>query len=408
VSEKDGAPAGLPVTCPKCAGVIESPDHFHVIRQCPGCGRELRVFEPGEHGIGMRVNKGETLVLPPGALQFSLNPLKSTGAFTRSGIEWYWEMLSVGSLPKEEAQIGTALGTVSKEADSILRNSSMLLDCNLDTDEGTQKAFEILKDRRETVEWWALLTDMFSQIAGRAVETGDAGRAAWATACAERFRSMMLFKTNLAEVVWMGHSAKRIVDVLRLWEQNKRNADEEFWQLTFSESTYVLSQIFGVPLVFIADKAYVGGMTLTGTEARFVDYLFAVESSGEAIAIEIKVPTAPLLAKAKYRQSVYRPSPELSGSVVQILDYKNQLLRKLDGIARKESKELHAFNPKCVIVIGNAEELADVDRRRSFELFRSSLKDVEIITYDELFKKVQILATLFNLVPISTVKPQGG
>jgi len=77
MTENDRAAAELPVTCPECAGVVERPEHFHVIRKCPGCGRELRVFEPGEHGIGMKVNKGETLVLPPGALQLSLNPLKS-------------------------------------------------------------------------------------------------------------------------------------------------------------------------------------------------------------------------------------------------------------------------------------------------------------------------------------------
>jgi putative restriction endonuclease len=37
-------------------------------------------------------------------------------------------------------------------------------------------------------------------------------------------------------------------------------------------------------------------------------------------------------------------------------------------------------------------------KRRSFELFRTNLSGVEIITYDELFKKIEVLATLFNLI----------
>lgn len=70
---------------------------------------------------------------------------------------------------------------------------------------------------------------------------------------------MLVFKEQLEEVVWMGHSAKRIIEILKIWNSNKENTDEEFWQLTFNENAYVLSQIFAVPIVFIQDKAYVGG-----------------------------------------------------------------------------------------------------------------------------------------------------
>jgi hypothetical protein len=37
------------------------------------------------------------------------------------------------------------------------------------------------------------------------------------------------------------------------------------------------------------------------------------------------------------------------------------------------------------------------EKRKSFELFRTNLKNVEIVTFDELFKKAETLATLFNL-----------
>jgi hypothetical protein len=50
-----------------------------------------------------------------------------------------------------------------------------------------------------------------------------------------------------------------------------------------------------------------------------------------------------------------------------------------------------------MVVAGNTEkELIDSDKRKSFELFRNGLKDVEIITFDELFIKVKILIDLLE------------
>ena len=43
------------------------------------------------------------------------------------------------------------------------------------------------------------------------------------------------------------------------------------------------------------------------------------------------------------------------------------------------------------------EELNDETKKRSFELFRTSLRDIEVVTYDELFRKVEVLAQIFNL-----------
>ena len=59
---------------------------------------------------------------------------------------------------------------------------------------------------------------------------------------------------------------------------------------------------------------------------------------------------------------------------------------------------LSAFAPKCVVVIGNgALELDNDLKRGAFEMFRLNSKDVEIITYDELFRKLEVLASLFSL-----------
>jgi hypothetical protein len=260
----------------------------------------------------------------------------------------------------------------------------------------SEQILTIMKKHQGTREFWAMSSGLFLNMAREAIANGQAARAAWAAAYAERVRSMMVFKESLEEVVWMGSSAKRLIDILGTWDGHRQNADEEFWQLTFNENSYVLSQVFAVPMLFLKEKAYVGGMTLERSDSRFVDYVYSAESSREAILIEIKTPTTPLLA-SEYRGN-RPPSRELAGSVVQVLNYRAELTRNLHSLTDKTDIKLRAFTPRCAIIIGNAAaELNDENSRRSFELFRTSLKDVEVITYDELFRKVEILAELFRL-----------
>lgn len=277
----------------------------------------------------------------------------------------------------------------------------MLKELDIENPEHSEKIFKILIENQESVEWWAYISALFNQLAEEAIENGDAQRAAWAMACAERSRSMLVFKQDLEEVVWMGHSAKRLVDILREWDGNKDNSDEGFWQIKFNENSYVLSQVFSVPVVFIHDSAYVGGMCIDRKDAKIVDYLYSSASTNEAILIEIKTPTTKLLG-SKYR-NVFKPSAEITGSVVQVNDYKSSLMQNLSTITKGFGKELTAFNPRCLIIAGNGKKELDQEaKRRSFELFRSSLQGIEIITYDELFKKIEVLATLFGLVKKKT------
>ncbi len=123
----------------------------------------------------------------------------------------------------------------------------------------------------------------------------------------------------------MGHTAKRIVDVLRMWDARCKESSEEFWQSTFNEHLYILSQVFATPVVFIDEKAYVGGMEVDGKGAKFVDYLFSEESSGQAILVEIKTPVTRLLGQ-EYRSNVFAPSVELAGAVIQLLSYRTKII----------------------------------------------------------------------------------
>ena len=402
-----GAPAGeyintkvrslhMPKTCPQCRDITEQKNIPHVVRHCPGCGRELHVHEPGKHGRGFRIRKGDRVVVPNSWLKISLNPLKSTGKFSRYGLNWFATQIWLGRLPAQKASIRDELTRLEEQCDELLNTSELLSGFDLEDPAQADRIIQTLKEHTNSPEWWRFSGGAFLSLVRDAIANNDIDQAIWAMACAERCRSMCIFKEHLEEVVWMGHSAKRVVDVLQLWDGNKSNADESFWQATFRENSYVLSQVFAVPMIFIQDNAYVGGMKISGRNAKFVDYLFSLESSREAILVEIKSPTTPLLG-SKYR-GVRSPSAKLTGAVVQVLDYRSELANNLQKITADTGHDLKLFHPRCVVIAGNCEQFSNKDDRKPFELFRGSMKDVEIVTYDELFRKVEVLANLFSLL----------
>ncbi|MGD1905220.1 MAG: Shedu immune nuclease family protein [Leptolyngbyaceae cyanobacterium] len=352
--------------------------------------------EPGSNGHGIKIKKGDQFILPKGWLQMSANPLKGTTHFTRYGLGWFAKLVFVEDI-KSAGDIDQILEESSSYADAILEESELFMDLNLEDETDSEEAIRRLRENQAGLEFWASLVATFSNSAKDAIADNDARKAAWAMRATERCRAMCVFKNHLEEVVWMGHSASRLVDVLKTWYSNTTNGLEEFWQQLFKNNPYVLTQLFSVPVVFVGDKAYVGGMNVDRQDAKFVDYLYANDSSNDALLVELKTPVTKLLG-AKYRKGVYKPSSELSGSVVQTLDYRRELSSNIRTLLNTSDKRLEIFNPRCVLVVGNAnQELDDELKRKSFELYRTSLKDVEIVTYDELFKKAESLATLFNL-----------
>jgi len=83
---------------------------------------------------------------------------------------------------------------------------------------------------------------------------------------------------------------------------------------------------------------------------------------------------------------------------MQVLDYRRSLSKNLSALVQGTNYKLSAFAPKCVVIIGNGSVELDTDaKREAFEMFRSNSRDVEIVTYDELFRKLEVLASLFSL-----------
>lgn len=182
---------------------------------------------------------------------------------------------------------------------------------------------------------------------------------------------------------------------LATWEAFKTNSDEEFWQKELTENSLLLSQVFAYPVVLLKGKAYVGGKSYENQGGNIVDFLFKNEFTDNVILIEIKTPVTSLIGK-KYREGVYNVSEDLTGAILQVTNYANSITQDFHTLTRTCTK-FEAFKPHCLVIAGNCSvELNDSEKRKSFELFRRGLKDVDVVTYDELFGKVHHFISLLE------------
>lgn len=190
--------------------------------------------------------------------------------------------------------------------------------------------------------------------------------------------------------------AKPLAQALDVWERNKTNADEEFWQKLFVSTPRLIAQAVPDHILLLKEKCYVGGKTFENTGGNIVDFLFVTQSNRNVTLVEIKTPLTRLVGP-QYRTNACCMTEELSGSIVQVLNYRNALLQNFHALARGVTEQFCVFNPRCLVVVGSLETPSlDACQRRSFELFRSCLGPVTVVTFDEIFGKVRDLIDLLS------------
>ena len=175
-------------------------------------------------------------------------------------------------------------------------------------------------------------------------------------------------------------------EIIATFDDLMRNKsdDEEEWQKFFTKYTWTLNHLFPYEVILRKDKAYVGGKTIENSEGRVVDYLFENGFKDNVALLEIKTPKKALLKNSPYRApDVFAASDELSGGVNQCLDQKDSLLRNM---GEKENY----FDPKTILVIGRKKSLTP-EQAKCFELYRGNQKNVDIITFDEIYAKLERL-----------------
>jgi hypothetical protein len=175
--------------------------------------------------------------------------------------------------------------------------------------------------------------------------------------------------------------------------KNKLTEDnEEYWQCLFTENPNILFSIIPSVGQIICKKPYMGGKAINNSGGTISDFIYKYGTRNVSI-IEIKKTTTQLI-EGKYRNEVFSPSTELSSAIVQLRKQKDLLLKEYyikKVNSEKQGIKFDAYDPKIYLIIGNTNDLGE-EQLESFDLFRNSIKDIEIITFNEVIEKLTLIS----------------
>jgi hypothetical protein len=165
------------------------------------------------------------------------------------------------------------------------------------------------------------------------------------------------------------------------------NHAEGVWQKFFMDNPFILNLAFGLPIVAVGGQVSVGGRALSGHGDKVADFLHRNNLTDNLALVEIKTAKTPLLG-ASYRRDVYPPSKELTGSITQLLDQRYHLQTEIAMLRHNSNRsDLESYAIKGVVIAGTMP--TERAEKKSLELFRNSLNDVLVITFDELLGKLR-------------------
>lgn len=204
-------PGSAPNFCSECGKSLRPLNVPHITYECGVCGKTIHDRPPpGEGGKGIQIPKGVSFTIPGRWLRLSLRPEPGKGLF-RGGVEFVFQQLIRGDAPADEANLEQLLEGYRKGSDEILEKSPLLDDLDLDDEANADEAWGRLSKKKGSREWWAALRGTFGKLASDAVGRGDAQRAAWAMYHAAMAHVMLIYKSELEDLLWRGYLAARVV-----------------------------------------------------------------------------------------------------------------------------------------------------------------------------------------------------
>lgn len=177
------------------------------------------------------------------------------------------------------------------------------------------------------------------------------------------------------------------------------HSEEKVWQFFFEKNEWIFG--YGLDYRFqqiLQREAHLSNQEIDGSNAVIGDYLLGDKFF--TTFIELKKPSTPLFANEKNRSNSWRLSNELIDSVSQILEHKASGLIRLDSnqYIKGEPLEQKAYDSRVILIIGDWSELEKSSstqesniKKKTFELFRRDSRNIEILTFDELFERAKFI-----------------
>jgi len=179
----------------------------------------------------------------------------------------------------------------------------------------------------------------------------------------------------------------------------KKHSEEKVWQYFFEKNQW----IFGYGLDYryqeiLQREVHLSDADLDGSNTVIGDYLLG--DNFFTTFIELKKPSTPLFANKGNRSNSWKLSNDLIDSVSQILEHKAAGLIRLDSpqYINGEPLKQKAYDSKVILIIGDWKEIENSAnslekdiKKKTLELFRRDSRNVEILTFDELFERAKFI-----------------
>lgn len=201
---------------------------------------------------------------------------------------------------------------------------------------------------------------------------------------------------------------KQLIDNDNYWktyasENNISDSKEEkVWQCFFEKNEWIFG--YGLDYRFktiLQRESHVSDVGLGGSNTVIADYLLGDKKF--TTFVELKKPSTKLFGKRKNRSNSWTLSNDVVESVSQILEQKASGLIKLDKQQYDSGGNVitqKAYDSKVVLILGHWKQLEESDtclerdiKKKTFELFRSDSRNIEFLTYDELYDRAEFIVT---------------
>lgn len=185
-----------------------------------------------------------------------------------------------------------------------------------------------------------------------------------------------------------------------------RKRGEDVWQAFFEENPWILGTGLGGQLYTSWDRnkleKVVGGASIAH-EGKRADALMRTSGVVRWMTFaEFKTHRTDLLA-GEYRSGTWPPSDDLASGIAQSQATVRRAIEDIGEVIRETAADgsevlgemTFLTRPRSFLVIGNSDQLLGegggphVPKVRSFELFRRSLTEPEVVTFDELLARAE-------------------
>lgn len=187
---------------------------------------------------------------------------------------------------------------------------------------------------------------------------------------------------------------------------------EKILQYFFKRNAWIFG--FGLDYQYLSilqDEAHTTDEDVAGHDGAVGDFLLGAKNF--TVLVELKLPTTKLFQKNRNRAGTWRLSTELLDAVSQILEQKagwqvksNSIEVGFDSLGKRINQR--TADPKCILIIGSADQFEGNDKEisiklKTFELFRRDSRNIEILTYDELYERAEFIVNQANAKDASQI-----